>query len=78
MKCFEEKKRGRPKTKWGRQVDGGNKKNGLEKERAINKKKWDDAVYEIARDMRAIRPPPLTITKPDLKGSLSLSLSLCY
>ena len=40
---------------------------GLKKENVINRTKWRDSVYELSRNIRQIRPPALTETKPNLK-----------
>ena len=44
------------------------------KKDAINRSKWHNAVYELSRNRRGIRPPLLMETKPDLKHWTSLSL----
>ena len=59
------RKRGRPKMTWRRQVEESVKKVGLKIEEAGNRTRWREGVGAIAEGMRCIRPPSVTRTKPD-------------
>ena len=63
------RRRGRPKKTWKKQVEEDIKKIKLNKEDAPNRGKWRNGVEKIAREMRCIRPPSLTGTKPDQNWS---------
>ena len=50
---------------WEKQVKEHIDQIGLKKEDAIDRTKWRDSIYKLSRNMRGIRPPALTQTKPD-------------
>ena len=59
-----QRKRGRPKKTWRRQVEEEARRMGLTNEDAGDSQLWRERVIEIAE---GIRPPSLSRTKPDLK-----------
>ena len=70
MKWREERER--PNMKCKRQVEEQINEIELKKEDAIDRTRWRNGVHKLSRNMRGIKPPALTETKPDLKdGSLS-------
>ena len=52
-----QRKRGRPKQTWKRQVEESLKKIGLRVEEVTDRAKWREEVRAIAEGMRCIRPP---------------------
>ena len=50
------RKRGRPKKTWKKQVEEETEKIGLKKEDALNQDKWRDGVRAIAEGQWRIRP----------------------
>ena len=52
-----QRKRGRPKQTWKKQVEESLKKIGLRVEKATDRAKWREGVRAIAEEMRYIRPP---------------------
>ena len=55
-----QRKRGRPKQNWKRQVEESLKKVGLRVEEATDRARWKERVRAIAEGMRCIRPPSNT------------------
>ena len=55
-----QRKRGRPKQPWKRQVEESMKKIGLRVEEATDRARWREGVRAIAEGMRCIRPPSET------------------
>ena len=55
-----QRKRGRPKQQWKRQVEESMKKIGLRVEEATDRARWREGVRAIAEGMRCIRPPSET------------------
>ena len=51
-----QRKRGRPKQTWKRQVEESLKKIGLRVEEATDRARWREGVRAIAEVMRCIRP----------------------
>ena len=60
-----QRKRGRPKMTWKRQVEESVKKVGLKIEEAADRTRWRGGVRAIAEGMRCMRPPSLTRKKPN-------------
>ena len=60
-----QRRRGRPRKTWKRQVEESIKNVGLKKEDALDRAKWKEGAKLIAPGVRCIRPPSLTGTKPD-------------
>ena len=60
-----ERKRGRPKQTWRRQVEESVKEVGLKIEEAVDRTRWREGVRAIAEGMRCIRPPSVERKKPD-------------
>ena len=60
-----QRKRGRPKQTWKRQVEESMKKIRLEVEEARMLSRWREGVRAIAEGMRCIRPPSVTRNKLD-------------
>ena len=52
-----QRKRGRPKQTWKRQVEDSLKKIGLRVEEATDRSRWREGVRAIAEEIRYIRPP---------------------
>ena len=52
-----QRKRGRPKQIWKRQVEESLKKIGMRVEEATDRARWREGVRAIAEGMRCIRPP---------------------
>ena len=52
-----QRKRGRPKQTWKKQVEESLKKIGLRVEEATDRARWREGVRAIAEEMRYIRPP---------------------
>ena len=52
-----QRKQGRPKQTWKRQVEGSLRKIGLRVEEATDCARWREGVRAIAEGMRCIRPP---------------------
>ena len=52
-----QRKRGRPKQAWKRQVEESLKKIGLRVEEATDRARWREGLRAIAEGMRCIRPP---------------------
>ena len=52
-----QRKRGRPKQTWKRQVEESLMKIGLRVEEATDRARWREGVRAIAEGMRYIRPP---------------------
>ena len=65
MEVYGQRKRGRPKMTWKRQVEESVKKVGLKIEEAADRTKWREGVRAIAEGMRCIRPPSVTRKKPN-------------
>ena len=65
MEVNEERKRGRPKLTWRRQVEESVKKVGLKIEEAGNRTRWKEGVRATAERIRCIQPPSETRRKPD-------------
>ena len=63
MELNEQRKRGRPKVTWKRQVEESVKKVGLKIEEAADRTRWREEVRAIAEGMRCIRPPSVTRKK---------------
>ena len=57
MEVNGQRKRGRPKMTWKRQVEESVKKVGLKIEEAADRTRWREGVRDIADEMRGIRPP---------------------
>ena len=67
MEVNGQRKRGRPKMTWKRQVEESVKKVGLKIEKAADQTRWREGVRAIAEGMRSIRPPSVTRKKNELK-----------
>ena len=65
LEVSEQRKRGRPKQTWRRQVEENVKRIGLEVEEAENRTRWREGVRAIAGKMRSIRPPSVTRKNPN-------------
>ena len=65
MEVNGQRKRGRPKMTWKRQVEESAKKIGLKIEEAADRTRWREGVRAIAEGMRYIRPPSVTRKKPN-------------
>ena len=65
MEVNGQRKRGRPKMTWKRQVEESVKKVGLKIEEATDQTRWTVGVRAIAERMRCIRPPSVTRKKPN-------------
>ena len=52
-----QRKRGRPKMTWRRQVEESVKKVGLKIEEVADRTRWREGVRAISEGMRCIRPP---------------------
>ena len=65
MEVNGQRKRGRPKITWKRQVEESVKKVGLKIEEAADRTRWREGVRAIAEGMRCIRPPSVTRKKPN-------------
>ena len=65
MEVNGQRKRGRPKVTWKRQVEESVKKVGLKIEEAADRTGWREGVRAIAEGMRCIRPPSVTRKKPN-------------
>ena len=63
MEVYGQRKRGRPKMTWKRQVEESVKKAGLRIEEAADRTRWREGVRAIAEGMRCIRPPSVTKKK---------------
>ena len=63
MEVNGQRKRGRPKMTWKRQVEESVKKVGLKIEEAADRTRWREGVRAIAEGMRCIRPPSVTRKK---------------
>ena len=57
LQVNRQRKRGRPKQTWKRQVEESLKKIGLRVEEATDRARWKEGVRAIAEGMRYIRPP---------------------
>ena len=66
MEVNGQRKRGRPKMTWKRQVEESVKKVGSKIEEAADRTRWREGVRAIAEGMRCIRPPSVTRKKPNL------------
>ena len=55
-----QRRRGKPRQRWRRQVEENTKRIGLEMEQASNRTRWCEGVGAIAEEMRCIRPPTVT------------------
>ena len=64
MEVNGQRKRGRPKMTWKRQMEERVKKVGLKIEEAADRTRWREGVRAIAEGMRCIRPPSVTRKKP--------------
>ena len=64
MEVNGQRKRGRPKMTWKRQVEESVKKVGLKIEEAADRTRWREGVRAITEGMRCIRPPSVTRKKP--------------
>ena len=60
-----QRKRGRLKMTWRRQVEESEKKVGLKIEEAADRTRWREGVRAIAEEMRCIRLPLVTKKKTD-------------
>ena len=65
MEVNVQRKRGRPKMTWKRQVEESVKKVWLKIEEAADRTRWREGVRAIAEGMRCIRPPSVTRKKPN-------------
>ena len=65
MEVNGQRKRGRPKMTWKRQVEESVKKVGLKIEEAAGRTRWRENVRATAKGMRCIRPPSVTRKKPN-------------
>ena len=65
LKVNGQRKRGRPKITWRRQVEERVKKVGLKIEEAAGRTRWREGVRAIAKVMRCTRPPSVTRKEPD-------------
>ena len=63
MEVNGQRKRGRPKMTWKRQVEESVKKVGFKIEEAADRTRWRKKVRAIAEGMRCIRPPSVTRKK---------------
>ena len=63
MEVNRQRKRGRPKMTWKRQVEESVMKVGLKIEEAADRTTWREGVKAIAEGMRCIRPPSVTRKK---------------
>ena len=63
MEVNGQRKRGRPKMTWKRQVEESVKKVGLKIEEAADRTRWREGVRAIAEGMRCIRPTSVTRKK---------------
>ena len=61
----EQRKRGRPKQAWRRQVEENVKRIGLDVKEVANRTRWREEVRAIADEMRCIQPPSVTRKSPD-------------
>ena len=64
MEVNGQRKRGRSKMIWKRQVEESVKKVGLKIEEAADRTRWRGGVRAIAEGMRCIRPPSVMRKKP--------------
>ena len=60
-----QRKNGRPKMTWRRQVEESVKKVGLKIEVAGDRTRWKEGVRAVAEGMRCFQPPSVTRRKPD-------------
>ena len=60
MEVNGQRKRGRPKMTWKRQVEESVKKVGLKIEKTADQTRWRQGVTAIAEGMRCTRPPSVT------------------
>ena len=60
-----QRKRGRPKMTWRRQMEESVKKVGLKIEEAADRTRWREGMRAVAEGMRCIRPPSVKRRKPD-------------
>ena len=65
MEVNGQRKRGRPKMTWKRQVEESVKKVGSKIEEAADQTRWREGVRAMAEGMRSIRPPSVTRKKPN-------------
>ena len=65
MEVNGQRKRGRPKMTWKRQVEDSVKKVGLRTEEAADRARWTEGMRAIAEGMGCIRPPSVTRKKPN-------------
>ena len=65
MEVNGQRKRGRPKMMWKRQMEESVKKVGLKIEEAADRTRCREGVRAIAEGMRCIRPPSVTRKKPN-------------
>ena len=65
MEVNGQRKQGRPKMTWKRQVEESVKKVGLMVEEAADRTRWREGVRAIAEKMRCIPPPSVTRKKPN-------------
>ena len=65
MEVNGQRKRGRPKMTWKRQVEESAKKVGLKIKEAADQTRWREGVRVITKGMRCIRPPSVTRKKPN-------------
>ena len=78
FKVEGQRKKGRPKRTWKKQVDEESMKIGLRMQDALCRSKWSVGVNQIAIRLRWVWPPSLVGILPYFKHwCLSLSLSCC-
>ena len=65
MEVNRQRKRGRPKMTWRRQVEESVKKVGLKIEEVADRTRWREGVRAIAEGMRCIWPLPVMRKKPN-------------
>ena len=78
MEVNGQRKRGRPKMTWKRQVEGSVKKVGLKIEEAADRTRWREGVRAIAEGMRCIRPPSVTRKNRIKTGLMMMMMILSY
>ena len=73
MEVNRQRKQGRPKVTWKRQVEESVKKVGLKVEEAADRTRWREGVRAIMEGMRCIRPP-LVMRKNRIKTGLMMMM----
>ena len=71
-----QRKNGRPKRKWEKQVDEESLKIGLRRKDALCRSRWSVGVDQIAAGLRSIWPPLLVLDPTTFYASVCLSLQI--